>query len=110
MEERPAETVALIRKFLDRGSTAGGAAETRLAPAEYKFPPSGNPGTGSSGVGDIRTVALKGNPDQAGISTIMLRVPPTPALLPTPTVTIEWRPSSPVLGASDMETTSTRPS
>ena len=76
MEERPAETVALIRKFLDGGSRAGGAAETRLAPAEYKFPPSGNPGTGSSGVADVRTVVLKGNPDQAGVYTIMLRVPP----------------------------------
>jgi len=76
MEERPAETVALIRKFLDGGSRAGGAAETRLTPAEYKFPPSGNPGTGSSGFADIRTVVLKGNPDQAGVYTIMLRVPP----------------------------------
>ena len=76
MEERPAETVALIRKFLDGESRAGGAAETRLTPAEYKFPPSGNPGTGSSGFADIRTVVLKGNPDQAGVYTIMLRVPP----------------------------------
>jgi uncharacterized RmlC-like cupin family protein len=35
----------------------------------------GNPGTGSSGVGGIQTVVLKGNPDQAGVYTIMLRVP-----------------------------------
>jgi quercetin dioxygenase-like cupin family protein len=76
MEERPAETVALIRKFLDGESRGGGAAETRLTPAEYKFPPSGNPGTGSSGFPDTRTVVLKGNPDQAGVYTIMLRVPP----------------------------------
>ena len=76
MEERPAETVALIRKFLDGESRAGVAVETRLTPAEYKFPASGNPGTGSSGFADTRTVVLKGNPDQAGVYTIMLRVPP----------------------------------
>jgi pimeloyl-ACP methyl ester carboxylesterase/uncharacterized RmlC-like cupin family protein len=83
MEERPAYTVALIRKFLDgpppAHRVASGAAEDikeeRLTPAEYKFPQRGNPGTGSSGVGGIETVVLKGNPDQVGVYTIMLRVP-----------------------------------
>jgi uncharacterized RmlC-like cupin family protein len=46
--------------------------EKRFTPAEYKFPQVGNPGTGSSG---IETVVLKGDPDQAGLYTIMLRVP-----------------------------------
>ena len=82
MEEKPAYTVALIRKFLDgpvvahtAGGTRGDSNEERLTPAEYKFPQVGNPGTGSSGVGGIQTVVLKGNPDQAGVYTIMLRVP-----------------------------------
>jgi uncharacterized RmlC-like cupin family protein len=83
MEERPAYTVALIRNFLDgppvahpvASSADGGANEERLTPTEYKFPQVGNPGTGSSGVGGIQTVVLKGNPDQAGVYTIMLRVP-----------------------------------
>jgi len=83
MEERPAYTVALIRKFLDGppvapavASTAGGDLnEERFTPAEYKFPQRGNPGTGSSGIGGIETVVLKGNPDEAGLYTIMLRVP-----------------------------------
>jgi uncharacterized RmlC-like cupin family protein len=70
MEERPVYTVALIRKFLD--SPLG---EERLTLAGYKFPQHGNPGTGSSGVGGIETVVLKGDPDQAGVYTIMLRVP-----------------------------------
>jgi hypothetical protein len=69
MEERPVETVALIRGFLDASP------EERLSPAEYDFPQQGNPGTGSSGVADIRTVVLKGDPNQAGVYTIMLRVP-----------------------------------
>lgn len=69
MEERPVETVALIRGFLDASP------EERLTPADYKFPQVGNPGTGSSGLADIRTVVLKGDPDQAGVYTIMLRVP-----------------------------------
>jgi quercetin dioxygenase-like cupin family protein len=76
MEERPDETVALIRNFLDASSGAGTDAEKRLTPTEYKFPQSGNPGTGSSGVGDIRTIVLKGDPNQIGLYTIMLRVPP----------------------------------
>src|ERR1700682_2105956 len=83
MEERPAYTVALIRKFLDgppvahpvASGTDGGANEERFTPAEYRFPSRGNPGTGTSGIGGIETVVLKGNPDQAGLYTIMLRVP-----------------------------------
>lgn len=70
MEERPAETVALIRGFLDASP------QIRLSPEQYEFPAKGNPGTGSSGVDDIRTIVLKGNPDWPGVYTIMLRVPP----------------------------------
>ena len=69
MEERPVETVALIRGFLDASP------EERLTPAEYEYPQRGNPGTGSSGVAGIQTVVLKGDPNQAGVYTIMLRVP-----------------------------------
>jgi quercetin dioxygenase-like cupin family protein len=85
MEERPDYTVAQIRKFLDspesvatassdvhKGSDLG---ELRLTPSEYNFPQHGNPGTGSSGVGGIETVVLKGDPNQASVYTIMLRVP-----------------------------------
>lgn len=82
MEEKPEYTVALIRKFLDGPPVAPTVAtsnseitEKRLTPAEYEFPQQGNPGTGSSGVAGIQTVILKGNPDQAGIYTIMLRIP-----------------------------------
>jgi pimeloyl-ACP methyl ester carboxylesterase/uncharacterized RmlC-like cupin family protein len=85
MEENPVYTVALIRKFLD--SPASGPAqsvdrpqenarENRLTPAEYVFPGKGNPGTGSSGVAGIETVVLKGDPNSAGLYTIMLKVPP----------------------------------
>jgi pimeloyl-ACP methyl ester carboxylesterase/quercetin dioxygenase-like cupin family protein len=70
MEERPVETVALIRRFLDASP------QERLTPVQYEFPAKGNPGTGSSGVADIRTIVLKGDPDQPGVYTIMLRVPP----------------------------------
>ena len=83
MEERPTYTVALIRKFLDGPPSAPTVAssagrdlnEERFTPAEYKFPQLGNPGTGSSGIRGIETVVLKGNPNQAGLYTIMLRVP-----------------------------------
>jgi pimeloyl-ACP methyl ester carboxylesterase/uncharacterized RmlC-like cupin family protein len=69
MEERPAETVAVIRTFLDASP------EERFSPADFKFPGRGNPGTGSSGISGIQTVVLKGDPDRAGVYTIMLRVP-----------------------------------
>src|SRR5256885_1160757 len=84
VEERPAETVALIRSFLDSpqiavttsaNATTSHLGEKRLTPAEYEFPQQGNPGSGSSGVGGIETVVLKGDPDKAGVYTIMLRVP-----------------------------------
>ena len=70
LEERPVETVHLVRAFLDASP------EERLIPADYVFPATGNPGTGSSGVAEIRTIVLKGNPDAPGVYTIMLRVPP----------------------------------
>jgi uncharacterized RmlC-like cupin family protein len=50
--------------------------EKRLTPSEFKFPQQGNPGTGSSGVRGIQTVVLKGDPNETGVYTIMLRVPP----------------------------------
>lgn len=82
MEERPVETVTLIRNFLDSpqpaATTSGGAGEDlgekRLSPTEFLFPQHGNPGTGSSGVSGIETVVLK-NPSKAGLYTILLRVP-----------------------------------
>lgn len=70
MEERPAETVALIRGFLYASP------QIRLSPEQYEFPAKGNSGTGSSGVEGIRTIVLKGDPDRPGVYTIMLRVPP----------------------------------
>src|SRR5258708_11785746 len=69
MEERPAYTVALIRKFLDSPQapvsrsgdlqTSSDLGEKHLTPSEHNFPQHGNPCTGSSGVGGIETVVLK---------------------------------------------------
>jgi pimeloyl-ACP methyl ester carboxylesterase/uncharacterized RmlC-like cupin family protein len=83
MEESPAYTVSLVRRFLDspvaaipvHNTTENGLGEKRLTPSEFKFPQQGNPGTGSSGVGGIQTVVLKGDPNESGVYTIMLRVP-----------------------------------
>lgn len=83
MEESPDYTVGLVRKFLESPApvvpvgttTDNDVGEIRLAPTEFKFPQQGNPGTGSSGVSGIQTVVLKGNPNEAGVYTIMLRVP-----------------------------------
>jgi len=82
MEESPVDTVNLVRKFLDspaaipvRTTADNDGGETRLTPGEFKFPQQGNPGTGSSGVGGIQTVVLKGDPNETSVYTIMLRVP-----------------------------------
>jgi pimeloyl-ACP methyl ester carboxylesterase/quercetin dioxygenase-like cupin family protein len=82
MEESPVYTVDLIRKFLDspgaipvRSAAGGDLGEKRLTPSEFDFPGQGNPGTGSSGAGGIQTVVLKGDPNESGVYTIMLRVP-----------------------------------
>jgi pimeloyl-ACP methyl ester carboxylesterase len=74
MEERPVQTVALIRNFLDTAAAVGVGGEQRLAPPEYKFPgrESRNGELWSAG---IQTVVLKGDPNQAGVYTIMLRPP-----------------------------------
>jgi len=80
MEERPAATVALIEGFLMDQTPPGAAPvrpvdERRITPNEFKFSEGGEPGTGTSGVSGIRTIVLKGDPDRAGLYTIMLQVP-----------------------------------
>jgi len=83
MEESPDYTVNLVRRFLDSPAAAipvsitadNNVSEKRLTPGEFKFPQQGNPGTGSSGVSGIQTVVLKGDPNETGVYTIMLRVP-----------------------------------
>jgi hypothetical protein len=79
MEEKPAFTVALILDFLkDRVPPSPppvpSTGEQRVTPGEFKFPESA-PGTGTSGVSGIRTAVLKGDPNRAGLYTIMLRIP-----------------------------------
>ena len=73
MEENAPVTVALVRDFL--GSQQAGAGERRTSPNEFEFSGGLGSGTGTSAVAGIRTVVLKGDPDRAGLYTIMLHVP-----------------------------------
>jgi pimeloyl-ACP methyl ester carboxylesterase/uncharacterized RmlC-like cupin family protein len=80
MEESPTFTVALIRDFLEDRipptRAVHSTAELRVTPVEFKFPGGiGAGGTGTSGVTGIQTDLLKGDPDHAGLYTIMLRIP-----------------------------------
>ncbi len=79
MEENPAYTVRLIEDFLNdklpaAPQSARATGEQRTTPRDFKFP-EGAPGTGTSGVSGIRTAVLKGDPNGAGLYTIMLRIP-----------------------------------
>jgi len=80
MEESPRLTVALIRDFLKDRTPAAvqplrSADERRVIPSEFKFPAGPGGGTGTSGMSGIRTVVLKGDPEHAGLYTIMLQIP-----------------------------------
>lgn len=73
-------TAAIAIAGLTGTSLAGQAeladGELRLTPQEFDFSSAASGGTGTSGVSGIQTVVLKGNPDAAGLYTIMLKVPP----------------------------------
>lgn len=115
MEESAEYTVSLVRKFLDSPTPASpvhsteeqDVGEKRLTPSEFQFPQQGNPGTGSSGVSGIQTVVLKGDPNETGVYTIMLRVPRIPRSTRIRTSMIVSQRSFQELGGWDTETTST---
>ena len=73
MEENPTPAVALITDFLSDKQRAAG--DRRMARGEYDFSRAEAGGTGTSSVGGIRTVVVKGDPNKAGLYTIMLYVP-----------------------------------
>ena len=50
--------------------------EQRVTPADVKWPAAAAGGVGTSGVGGIQTVVLKGDPAKAGMYTLLLRVGP----------------------------------
>ena len=71
MEENPVATTALVSGFLRERESA--AADRRLPPAELQF--AGGAGTGTSAVGGIQTSFVKGNPNEPGLYSIVLRIP-----------------------------------
>lgn len=72
MEENPDFTVKMIASFLAEPNANG---ERRTTPAEFDFESAAKGGTGTSGVSGIQTVILHGDPNRAGLYTIMLKVP-----------------------------------
>jgi pimeloyl-ACP methyl ester carboxylesterase/quercetin dioxygenase-like cupin family protein len=71
MEEAPAQVIPALVAFIN-GSDASGR---RLAPAEMDTLAKTGASAGTSGVSGIETSVLKGSPAQAGLYTIVLRVP-----------------------------------
>lgn len=74
MDENPKETTALVSSFLrEREATT---ADRRLTPADIQNAAGVlGGGTGTSGKPGIQTVVLKGNPNESGPYTIILKIP-----------------------------------
>jgi pimeloyl-ACP methyl ester carboxylesterase len=73
MDENPGFTVELVSGFLRESEST--AADRRLTLDELKVLQSTSAGTGTSAVEGIQTVIVKGNPDEDGLYTIVLRIP-----------------------------------
>ena len=73
MEENPAATIELVVGFLAKPSVAPRKSGSPLPSSTSDKAASAGPGT--SGVGAIQTIVLKGDPTKAGLYTILLRVP-----------------------------------
>lgn len=73
MDENPAFTVALVSSFLREPEAT--TADRRLTLEEIRQAGAISAGTGTSGKAGIQTVLLKGNPNEAGLYTIVLRIP-----------------------------------
>jgi pimeloyl-ACP methyl ester carboxylesterase len=73
MEERPQATIAAIRAFLDARGTV--TPQARLASAEVEALKREGAGAGTSGLRDIQTTILSGNPTLPGPYAIEIRVP-----------------------------------
>lgn len=83
MEEQPAATTAAITAFLDAKPAAakdGGVAPAALSLEQTQAMPQAGAGTGTSGVGGIRTVLLSGDPAKAGPYMLEIHVPPNTAI------------------------------
>lgn len=73
IDENEVATVALVSGFLrERESTTS---DRRLTLTDIQAEPAVHGGTGTSEKGGIQTVMLKGDPNQPGLYTIVLRIP-----------------------------------
>ncbi len=73
IDENEAATVALVSGFLRESEAM--TADRRLTPDEIQRTSAVAGGTGTSGKAGIQTVVLKGDPNTAGLYTIVLRIP-----------------------------------
>jgi pimeloyl-ACP methyl ester carboxylesterase/quercetin dioxygenase-like cupin family protein len=71
MEEAPSLVIPVLVAFINDGGSGG----RRFAPVDMDSLEKTRAGAGTSGLSGIETSVLKGNPKQAGLYTILLRVP-----------------------------------
>ena len=71
LEEAPSLVIPALVAFINDGGSGG----RRFAPVDMDSLEKTRAGAGTSGLSGIETSVLKGNPKQAGLYTIVLRVP-----------------------------------
>src|SRR5258706_4461174 len=79
MEERPRETMDALMRFLGAAPASSASSSTlsqmRLTPAEVRANQSGSDQIGSSGLANVSTKVVFGDPSKSGFYTIVLSVP-----------------------------------
>ena len=57
-------------------------AEIRIAPKEFSWPAAAGPAVGTSLMGEVEAIVLKGDPSKPGLYTILLRIAPNTRIQP----------------------------
>ena len=60
----------------------GETSEIRISPNEFAWPADASPSVGTSLMGEVETMVLKGDPSKPGLYTILLRIAPNTRIQP----------------------------
>src|SRR2546430_15489232 len=71
---RPIELkcIGIRRRTMARVDKRGETSEIRISPNEFAWPADASPSVGTSLMGEVETMVLKGDPSKSGLYTILL--------------------------------------